>query len=1699
VKVGRVVIDLSATHDFKVRGLHEWVLPIGMAFKWRTRGGGSGGMSEDLFYDGLISNYVGADGYVRRQWLENVILERVSHPQCRYVLLAAEPGAGKSGLMASLAHHHPEWLRYFTRRDSTTPLSAGDAASALLYMGHQLAARRPTLFNPDRLELVVKQRVGRAGSGANVVGVSIQDLQVSPFRRTAIRVEQDIRDLDGRLVGIEINKATVDQRLLVPETLQYLALLDPAALLAEAAPEARIVVLIDGLDEVTRFPGGMSILDWLEQGPELPFNVRFVLTSRPDLRLQLLQGRRSGQVELIELDLESDKVLNDTRAFARRLLTEPAIAVTGRVQDVNAATDRVSRAANGNFAYLRAYERALRGAVGDRNTALLDDLLTLQALPDGLAALYSVFLRSTREEVTKLGSLEIEQPSAPGDEVTPAWEGAGQRMLGVLAVARAPLTLDQLMRLGGIRVWRSAASSVLQRLVPFLDERNGGWQLFHPSLAEFLAMKAATDTPDLGIEGTEWHRRVIRAYRDRAASWADVDWDAVDEYGLLHLAEHLAELGEEGRREMAGLVNAGLRTACLSRYLTDLPFKRIVEMALADQPLSGDIGEVLATTIFLDVIRAGLSSSGRQPAPAVLGLMARLGRVAEARARAELLVPGEQRFRSFQAIVACTPTADRPLLGDHDGAGLLVSEALGTPATDDGIGKGYGYYRNKAIREAVVALAPYDAERSLKLAAGAESDGQSGLRDAVLAAAADAAAPALVPALAVRMHHGRAKVAAQAAQRASGSERDTLLGIAERHVDEEKLPERITLLALLVVGWHPAHPDRASSAANLLRDAAQQESGPDGSALDHPQAIVEAAKTVRDADADLAVWLLDRFRVEQTASVKPLLAEAAKLWAAWGEPTKCRELAERILALEHDSRWYWPAPGLAELATVVDAIDPPWAQQLADDALRLAGQAARAENAHRAERPLVNITIGNVVSAFRTWDPERALRAARLISDSGISIGNVPWDSLDSRPSALARLGLDAADTDPRRAEQLLRECTVGQELTASPGRPDARLVRGGLFRPADDVVASPQPQEFAIRMVYFFPFARDRSGDWASDRENRPFGSPAAVARGAQGSPGMVDALSSWSGAVAAAVAPVAASDPEAAIDLAGWLADPCERLIACAALVRVLRATGDPRAPLALAAMGRAAVNLPRYVCEMSLPWLSGESAGAYLNPAVRARWEAALLLPPQEAPTGEALCTAAGSSYLAKTLHTQRLWEMLLAPVPPGITGRDVVHAVARSLKSVEHSQDPLQVDFVRAAAVWALAPYDRDLANSTAANIENPGIAVLARLYATAHEVSDPTVFTHACRSILHAAPPEVTALHLAAAAATAAGMISPVDALAAQEIADLGVAALRDAPPLEAIRGLAMLATAVTDSRRTELIRTALDRADDMTSEYRRRADALADLLGPAVLTQDGPLAAAVARRLLAVGWRALMEGLLRGMETIVTTAGPEVVSRLDHALRNAQQVLVGQTPEPPGHLDGVASPALRQDPLTATQRAAEAAPSTGLDTDALYLQASDIPGNLAREEVPQDRILPPGDYAFAACNGVHVGLHRWAGEMTSTILRLMDIRFVFPDAERAAAYHAERLLAASEGYPSIEEAPLVGDDCRVFGGTFPTEPTKVEIAMYFYVFRVQNVVVKLFAAQGVQSPEHLTLDHMGLMAGRVVARVEQALLNRAAR
>src|SRR4051794_27509164 len=77
----------------------------------------------------LISSYVDAPHFVRRRWIEEQ-LEAAVGADCSFVLLTAEPGAGKTPLTTGLARLHPDWLHYFIRSDSGRATMDRDAQSS---------------------------------------------------------------------------------------------------------------------------------------------------------------------------------------------------------------------------------------------------------------------------------------------------------------------------------------------------------------------------------------------------------------------------------------------------------------------------------------------------------------------------------------------------------------------------------------------------------------------------------------------------------------------------------------------------------------------------------------------------------------------------------------------------------------------------------------------------------------------------------------------------------------------------------------------------------------------------------------------------------------------------------------------------------------------------------------------------------------------------------------------------------------------------------------------------------------------------------------------------------------------------------------------------------------------------------------------------------------------------------------------------------------------------------------------------------------------------------------------------------------------------------------------------------------------------------------------------------------------------------
>jgi hypothetical protein len=158
----------------------------------------------------------------------------------------------------------------------------------------------------------------------------------------------------------------------------------------------------------------------------------------------------------------------------------------------------------------------------------------------------------------------------------------------------------------------------------------------------------------------------------------------------------------------------------------------------------------------------------------------------------------------------------------------------------------------------------------------------------------------------------------------------------------------------------------------------------------------------------------------------------------------------------------------------------------------------------------------------------------------------------------------------------------------------------------------------------------------------------------------------------------------------------------------------------------------------------------------------------------------------------------------------------------------------------------------------------------------------------------------------------------------------------------------------------------------------------------------------------------------------------------------------------------------------------------------LFLDASDFGGAMRMVQDSRLQGPDPDDGAFPKYGGILTGFAAWMASPDAPVWRMVDIRTIFPTEWQASAWHAARLFDNAERQPEVKGAPLVGQECWVFGGRMqlPIAGLTITIANYFYLFRVVRVVVKLYVAQGSDSQTTLIPEMVASIGQRIVRRME---------
>jgi hypothetical protein len=170
----------------------------------------------------------------------------------------------------------------------------------------------------------------------------------------------------------------------------------------------------------------------------------------------------------------------------------------------------------------------------------------------------------------------------------------------------------------------------------------------------------------------------------------------------------------------------------------------------------------------------------------------------------------------------------------------------------------------------------------------------------------------------------------------------------------------------------------------------------------------------------------------------------------------------------------------------------------------------------------------------------------------------------------------------------------------------------------------------------------------------------------------------------------------------------------------------------------------------------------------------------------------------------------------------------------------------------------------------------------------------------------------------------------------------------------------------------------------------------------------------------------------------------------------------------------------------------------------LFLDENDVPPGMNQTQDSRARGADPNDHAFLQYRGENSGLAVWIAPETAPVWRLVDIRWVFSTDQDADAYHRNTLHINCEAEPLVQDAPLVGMDCHVFGGTksdyslYQITGVATSISQFYYIFRVGCVVAKLYVAEGEMASQSGVRLHAGMVkqiADKIVARINYVLQN----
>ena len=452
--------------------------------------------------------------FTGREWVFTAINGWLTKPGgSRFFLLTGEPGSGKTAIAG--------WLHQFAYSKVAPPDGLLRLTPGFLNAVHFCSARDSNWVDPRTFSRSIALQLAKIPEYAHAlkdIGDKIININVQVSAGTA-------EEVTGLNVYLDVSG-------LNPQEAFNRAVMDPLQSIYDSGFNEPITILVDGLDESLTHKGDLTIVWLLSRLEKLPSQVRFILTSRSDPRVEnefldadglFLSAAKFDKLSQEDIGRYVDWRLGHDKELMEK---EEELANDG----VAKLTEMITHKAEGNFQYVTFLLNAM--AMGKRS---FDDL---EGLPAGLDGLYYKSI----ERVVELGNKD--------------WSQNYSLFMGVLSVAYESLTLAQLEAFTVQS--ETSVLECLRDLQQFIEEvrpereqndEEEHYRLYHQSIIDFLHLRRLTIEKNREkkrlrntyyLPAEESHAKIVAYYRGKSL-WKDdltIKNDPIKEYAFKYLFSH---------------------------------------------------------------------------------------------------------------------------------------------------------------------------------------------------------------------------------------------------------------------------------------------------------------------------------------------------------------------------------------------------------------------------------------------------------------------------------------------------------------------------------------------------------------------------------------------------------------------------------------------------------------------------------------------------------------------------------------------------------------------------------------------------------------------------------------------------------------------------------------------------------------------------------------------------------------------------------------------------------------------------------------------------------------------------------------------------------------------------------------------------------------------------------------------------------